>query len=44
VVSARFRSAGYARYTTFHPTFLHELVFDLALAAFLVWLGRGVRG
>jgi prolipoprotein diacylglyceryl transferase len=34
------RPHGYERYATFHPTFLYELVFDLALAAALVWLGR----
>jgi prolipoprotein diacylglyceryl transferase len=34
------RVAGYARYATFQPSFLYELVFDLALAAALVWLGR----
>jgi prolipoprotein diacylglyceryl transferase len=34
------RPDGYERYATFHPTFLYELVFDLALAAALVWLGR----
>jgi prolipoprotein diacylglyceryl transferase len=28
------------RFTTFQPSFLYELVFDLALAAFLVWLGH----
>ena len=28
------RPAGYAAYTTFHPTFLYELIWDLALAAF----------
>jgi prolipoprotein diacylglyceryl transferase len=37
------RPAGYARYATFHPTFLYELIFDLALAALLVWLGRRGR-
>jgi prolipoprotein diacylglyceryl transferase len=44
-ISPGFRPAGYARYTTFHPTFLYELIFDLLLAAFLVWLGhhRGIR-
>ena len=43
--SATFRPAGYARYATFQPTFLYELIFDLALAAALVWLGhhRNVR-
>jgi prolipoprotein diacylglyceryl transferase len=28
------------KYATFQPSFLYELVFDLALAALLVWLGR----
>ncbi len=44
-ITPAFRPAGYLRYTTFHPTFLYELVFDLLLAALLVWLGhhRGVR-
>ena len=27
-------------YATFQPTFLYELIFDLAWAAFLVWLGH----
>ncbi len=34
------RPAGYAHYATFHPTFLYELIWNLALAAFLVVLGR----
>ena len=29
-ISPQFRPAGYAQYTTFHPTFLYELIFDLA--------------
>jgi prolipoprotein diacylglyceryl transferase len=28
------------RYATFQPTFLYEMLFDLALAAVLIWLGR----
>jgi prolipoprotein diacylglyceryl transferase len=28
------------KFATFQPSFLYELVFDLALAALLVWLGR----
>jgi prolipoprotein diacylglyceryl transferase len=28
------------RYTTFQPSFLYELIFDLAFAAILVWLGH----
>jgi prolipoprotein diacylglyceryl transferase len=34
------RPAGYLDYATFHPTFLYELVFNLALAAVLVVLVR----
>jgi prolipoprotein diacylglyceryl transferase len=29
------------KYSTFQPSFLYELIFDLALAALLVWLGQG---
>jgi prolipoprotein diacylglyceryl transferase len=39
-VPAAYRPPGYAANATFHPTFLYELIFDLALAAFLVWLGH----
>jgi prolipoprotein diacylglyceryl transferase len=42
-ISPAHRPDGYARYATFHPTFLYELIFDLALAAFLVWLGHHRR-
>jgi prolipoprotein diacylglyceryl transferase len=38
-----YRPPGYAAYSTFHPTFLYELIWDLALAAFLVWLGHHRR-
>ena len=34
------RPAGYGEYATFHPTFLYELLFNLALAATLVVLVR----
>jgi prolipoprotein diacylglyceryl transferase len=30
-------------FTTFQPTFLYELIWDLALAAFLVWLGHHAK-
>jgi prolipoprotein diacylglyceryl transferase len=33
----------YAHFATFQPTFLYELIFDLALAAALVWLGHHRR-
>jgi prolipoprotein diacylglyceryl transferase len=44
-VDPGFRPAGYTHFTTFQPTFLYELIWDLALAAALVWLGhhRGIR-
>src|SRR6202522_754315 len=35
-----YRPAGYTQYATFQPTFLYELIWDLALAAFLIWLGH----
>jgi prolipoprotein diacylglyceryl transferase len=34
------RPPGYERYSTFQPTFLYEILFNLSLAAFLVWLGN----
>jgi prolipoprotein diacylglyceryl transferase len=34
------RPSAYAGFSTFQPTFLYELIWDLALAAFLVWLGH----
>ena len=39
-ISPSHRPAGYGQYATFQPTFLYELIFDLALAAALVWLGH----
>jgi prolipoprotein diacylglyceryl transferase len=37
------RPAGYAQDATFHPTFLYEIVWDLALAGLLVYLGQRHR-
>jgi prolipoprotein diacylglyceryl transferase len=37
------RPVGYERYATFQPTFLYELIWNLSLAAFLVWLGHHRR-
>jgi prolipoprotein diacylglyceryl transferase len=42
-ISPSHRPAGYGQHATFQPTFLCELVFDLALAAALVWLGHHRR-
>ncbi len=44
--AARLRSgipAADLKFSTFQPSFLYELIFDLALAAFLVWLGHHRR-
>ncbi len=35
--------AQYLHSATFQPSFLYELIWDLALAAFLVWLGHHAR-
>jgi prolipoprotein diacylglyceryl transferase len=37
------RPARYADEATFHPVFLYEIVWDLGLAAVLVWLGHHRR-
>jgi prolipoprotein diacylglyceryl transferase len=39
-ISPVHRPPGYLQYSTFQPMFLYELLFNLLLAAFLVWLGR----
>ena len=39
-IPVAYRPPGYASFSTFQPTFLYELIFNLALAAFLVWLGH----
>jgi prolipoprotein diacylglyceryl transferase len=42
-ISPEHRPAGYEQYATFHPTFLYELIWNLALAGALVLLGRRRR-
>src|SRR5215475_10048087 len=42
-IDPRYRPAGYRGFHTFQPTFLYELIFDLALAALLVWLGHHTK-
>ena len=37
------RPPHYTQYVTFHPTFLYEIIWNLLLAAFLVWLGHHRR-
>ena len=36
-IAPGFRPAGYEQYATFHPTFLYELLWNLALAAVVIW-------
>jgi prolipoprotein diacylglyceryl transferase len=42
-ISQQHRPAAYLANSTFQPSFLYELIFDLALAAALVWLGHHRR-
>jgi prolipoprotein diacylglyceryl transferase len=47
-IPAQYRVAGGIpaqdlHFATFQPSFLYELIWDLALAAFLVWLGHHVK-
>jgi prolipoprotein diacylglyceryl transferase len=42
-IDPQYRPAGYASYSTFHPTFLYELLFDLTWAGVLIVLGRTHR-
>ncbi len=42
-IAPEFRPAGYEHVATFHPTFLYELLWNLAGAALLLWLDRRFR-
>src|SRR5262249_5494567 len=39
-IAPEHRPAGSLHFATFQPTFLYEIIWNLALAAFLVWLGH----
>src|SRR5437764_9740994 len=39
-ISPSHRPPGYLQYATFQPTFLYEIIWNLSLAGFLVWLGH----
>jgi prolipoprotein diacylglyceryl transferase len=39
-ISQIHRPPGYESFATFQPTFLYEMIWNLGLAAFLVWLGH----
>ncbi len=42
-IAPRYRPAGFEQFATFHPTFLYELVWNLAAAAVLIVLDRRFR-
>jgi prolipoprotein diacylglyceryl transferase len=42
-IASEYRPAGYAEFATFHPTFLYEVLWNLAAALLLVWLDRRFR-
>jgi prolipoprotein diacylglyceryl transferase len=39
-INVAHRPPHYTQYATFQPTFLYEIIWDLGLAAFLVWIGH----
>ena len=39
-ISPSHRPPGYAHVATFEPTFLYEIIWNLSLAGFLIWLGN----
>ena len=42
-IAPQYRPPGYEQFATFHPTFLYEMLWNLAAAALLVWLDRRFR-
>jgi prolipoprotein diacylglyceryl transferase len=40
IIPYQYRPPGYTQFRTFQPTFLYELIWDLLLAAILVWIGN----
>jgi len=42
-ISPVHRPPGFLQYATFQPTFLYEMIWNLALAGFLIWLGQSRR-
>ena len=42
-IASEYRPAGYSQFATFHPTFLYEMLWNLAAAVLLVWLDRRFR-
>ncbi len=42
-IDVEYRPAGFEEFATFHPTFLYELLWNLGVAAVLVWADRRFR-
>ena len=42
-IDLRYRQEGYEAFSTFHPTFLYELLWNLAAAAVVIWADRRFR-
>jgi prolipoprotein diacylglyceryl transferase len=42
-IDAAHRPAGYADQATYHPTFLYELLWDVGVAALVIWADRRFR-
>jgi prolipoprotein diacylglyceryl transferase len=42
-IAPQYRPVGYGQFGTFHPTFLYEMLWNLAAAVLLVWLDRRFR-
>ena len=42
-IAPQYRPVGYGQFATFHPTFLYEMLWNLAAAVLLVWLDRRFR-
>jgi prolipoprotein diacylglyceryl transferase len=42
-IAPRYRPAGFARYSTFQPTFLYECLWDLVVVGLVIWVERRFR-
>jgi prolipoprotein diacylglyceryl transferase len=42
-IAPQYRPLGFGQFATFHPTFLYEMLWNLAAAVLLVWLDRRFR-
>lgn len=42
-IDERYRPSGFEQFATFHPTFLYELLWNLGVAAVLIWADRKWR-